>query len=100
MSDLMLFNSPCRACCSVKAHAKFCAGRCTEVAPGKVIDPDKEWREVTQPVREPERIGDPEPEQPDLSSLPPRNHLHRKCKKCGFEWLEQCMALGVEAARG
>ena len=68
--NLTPFNAPCAACFNIEAEMRYCTKRHLEIGPG-----------VYETV---EACGDvPEP------------HLHRTCKRCGYEWLEQ--TLGVSS---
>lgn len=72
MSDpeLLPFRSLCAACLGEEAAVTFCVFRC-------VRNPNGVFESV-------DRIGDDDPAPP---------HLHRTCKRCGYEWLERCVGL-------
>ena len=66
---LLPFNSVCEACCSIVATYRYCTQHC---------EPDGNGEFVSTNV-----IG-------DSMEL---HHLHRKCERCGYEWLEGCLGL-------
>ena len=62
------FNSPCAACCSLNAAFRYCMLECLPNGQGGF--------EGTTAIDRPE--------------FP---HLHRKCERCGYEWLERCLGI-------
>lgn len=78
MSDpiarILAVNSMCAACFSERATRRYCTGRCV---PGD---------------------GPGVYERADVcDGKGPTPHMHRICRRCGYEWLERCIAVGVEA---
>jgi hypothetical protein len=68
------FNSVCASCCSRGASFAYCVLHC-----------------------QPNEIGGFEPARRIGDDSSPKHHIHRKCKTCGFEWLERCLGLAPPA---
>jgi hypothetical protein len=71
--DLLPFHSICAACCSRDASFRFCTDRCEPAGIGK-YEAANAIGHVEQP------------------------HLHRICKSCGYEWVEQCLGIATGQA--
>lgn len=67
---MLTFGSACNACGALDALFRYCDAR------GCVPGLNEVYEETSRAIGQ-----------------APNPHLHRKCVRCGYEWLERCYAL-------